>query len=236
MVGTIIPPLMLAVAGVGLWRARRQRELLFYLALLMILFLPVSSVFIGARVETSQGSLVVPSGYARRVLPMVVFLSVFVAWGLQGIGEYVRRRWLAVLVLAPLVALMCGQNMQMYFRDFADPDHQRWEFCREISDASRFMAQLPAGSYVYYYSDRWPLEYEVRAFLAPDARGENRSLRFGGEQGAGLETDPGRGRPVFILLDSFKSLADQIVARYPGSRVVSGDASIDATFIAVLPP
>ena len=99
-------------------------------------------------------------------------------------------------------------------------------FSQETS-ASTFIRGLPEGSYVYFYSDRAPFLLETRQFLAPDARGEDRSQEFAGA--VSIPDFTLRERSVFILMDGYEPLISTIEARYPGGAetVVTRDGKFE---------
>ena len=78
---------------------------------------------------------------------------------------------------------------------------------------------LPIDTRVYFLSERWTFNFEVRQFLAPNAQGEDRSREFGNFD---LGFVPARGRPVFICLGEYGKEIIALRDRYPNGKIVVG--------------
>ena len=166
-----------------------------------------------------------------------------------GIPGDVRRDWLAQLVrigwtrnygrymLIPLVGLLAvvsvRQNLDDYFNGTLESSEVRWVNAVEMVAASKYIGDLPPGSYVYFLTDRWPYSHEIRRYFAPGFPGEDRTERFGEDR---LPYDLAKGRPVYILVGSYEERLAELAAEYPGGEVVVNGPDDDPTFIAYFPP
>jgi hypothetical protein len=222
---TAVVPLTMtlcAAAGIALslWR-RRSALVLFGLSLLLLA--PLASVF-------------TVDGVTRRTFVMAPFVAVFAAVGVVELARLVRERWpgtpwFGPALAAMFVAAMAWQNLYGYFGLFAGSPAERWVFVDDYVAAVTYIHSLPSGDYVYFYSERLSFNYEPRRYLAPDARGMDRSSQFGD---GSIATEPGAGRPVFVLLGNYRSLLPAIRERYPGGATVTGPGH-DPSFIAYSP-
>jgi 4-amino-4-deoxy-L-arabinose transferase-like glycosyltransferase len=211
--------LILSVIGVGLalWQ---RREPFVVLGVLVIVFAPVAAVL---TVE----------GLARRTIVLAPFLAAFAGFGIVTLWRAAWRRgfWpgiAAAVALGLLTGLTVYRNLDDQLRIFPRSQEAAWVFSREMTAAAQFMRDLPPGHHVYFFSERWPVNYEIRQFLAPDVSAEDRSREFGRFD---LTADPAQGAPVFILLGAYQELLPEIERRYPGGETVRGRAT-GADFVA----
>jgi 4-amino-4-deoxy-L-arabinose transferase-like glycosyltransferase len=218
----LVPPLLLVLAALGAALALRDdRRPIVWLGLLLILFLPLGTVF-------SEG------GTVRRTLPSAPFVAFFAALAIDRFIEIARgasghRRWGLAVVTAATVAVLLAQNLSLYFRDFSDPAVQRSVMAEAMTDASQYIATLSRDSYVYFYSERWSYDYSIRQFLAPNARGEDRSREFGRYR---LTVEPDRRMPVFVMMGPYRAASAEVQRRYPGGNLIVGGPAWDPTFVA----
>lgn len=224
-VAPLVPPAMLVLAFVGVALALLSRRgPLTFAGILLLLLLPF-------------GSVLTDGGLARRTFALAPFLAVFAAVGAVDGISLIRRRayaggWLSLVAIGLLGAVVY-QNLDNYFGRFPSSDARRFVFAQEMFEASRFMRVLPADRRVYFYSERWSLDYETRQYLAPDVKGEDRSTEFGRPPVRGsLEVDPTRGAPVFVFLGRYRALLDQARARYPGGSVTVVGPTDAPSFVA----
>jgi len=117
-------------------------------------------------------------------------------------------------VLLPIVVIG-WLTIHDYFSTWRHDALTRLVYSQQITSASLYMKTLPAGAYVYFYSDRNPFSLETRQFLAPDVAGEDRSSEFSSRSGSIDGIDRSR-RTVFVLLGAYLPLLSEIEARYPG--------------------
>lgn len=121
----------------------------------------------------------------------------------------------AVLLIACFVAFIGAMNVHDYFWTWRESPVVRQVYFSEMTTASDYMRALPPAAYVYFYSERASINLEMRQFLAPDVRGEDRSREFSALAGSIDGID--RTRPaVFVLLGPYVDLLPSIEARYPG--------------------
>jgi hypothetical protein len=111
----------------------------------------------------------------------------------------------------------------------------RFVYPHQMDAASHFIADLPTGTYVYFYSDRWSFDYETRRFLAPKASGIDRSVDFGTPSIAGAPVDYSIDVPgpvAFVFLGSYVDDTDVVAERYPGGTITEADRGGEVEFRA----
>jgi 4-amino-4-deoxy-L-arabinose transferase-like glycosyltransferase len=225
--GTGMTPLLplalvaLALAGVtlGLWRHWLP---LVWLSVLAVVLMPLAAV----------GTL---DGPARRTFAMVPFIALLAGLGLAELIALARRRGalpglVAGVAAAGVVAVLAYQGVSDYFSRFwGTAAADRWVYVSNLTAAAQYMAALPPGSRVYFAADRWSVHYETIQYLAPGVAGEDRLSKFGS---ASTDVDPTLGRPVFVLMEQFRSRLDDLQSRYPGGTVTVAGPTADPDFIA----
>jgi 4-amino-4-deoxy-L-arabinose transferase-like glycosyltransferase len=209
--------LLLAVAGAitGLIRGAR----LVLLGSLVVLLIPWVAVF-------------TVDGATRRSFAAAPFLALLAAMPLAWLVERGIARWRrvrgfrrvapAALIAAPLVVLvLIGPWLASdYFRTLPLSAENDWVFAVEQVDAINYIRTLPADTYVYWFGERWPYEHETFIYLAPEYRGETRSLEF--ETRTDLTIDRADNAFVFIFIGGYARLLDEARSRYPqGTSFVS---------------
>jgi hypothetical protein len=217
-----IPLVLLIVAIAGLViGAIRYRSPLVRFGIMIVVLSPLATVL-------TEGAEI------RRTLVIAPFLAMFSAIAVVEVIRFASQSRLPLL--SPATVLACGlllsvgvvTDLRNYYSTFADSSYQRWVFVEALTDASFYMDELDEGDYVYFYADRWSINYETRRFLAPDVEGENRSVEFGEFS---LDVDPENGRPVFVLIGDYRELIDEIRERYPDGRITAGGDGDRTTFI-----
>jgi hypothetical protein len=133
-----------------------------------------------------------------------------------------------------VIGVIAFQNLYDYFGVFADSGGDQWVFAQELTDATLYMAALPAGTQVYFYSDRWGVTYETTRFLAPDLLAEDRSQEF--SPAHVVDTTLTAEPAVFVLIGRYRPLLTQLESEYPGGQITYGRTADNPTFIAYAPP
>ncbi|HEX8237027.1 MAG TPA: glycosyltransferase family 39 protein [Abditibacteriaceae bacterium] len=213
-VGAIVPwpMLLLMLIGVAISWRRQRENVLVWLGTMMIVLMPIAAV-------------ITTDGLARRTLALLPFLVMFTAIALVSMARWAtkqipkRRRTLAMATVTGLALLTVLQNLEVYFRQFAQSRPNTWVFTEELTDASLWMRQLPASYYVYFYSDRWAHDYPTRLYLSPFTRIENRSHEFGQWS---LASEHAKGIPAFVLLGEYQRYIRDLQQMYPGGTVITG--------------
>lgn len=223
----IVPVLLLLVALAGMIVALvRFREPLVWLGALIVVLMPFATVL------TEQGEM-------RRTLIIAPFLAMFSAIGIVEAIRLLRDRfslviaWSGIVVVAVVMLIGVTSDLRNYFVEHAESPTQHWVFAEDFYEASLFIQGLPDERYVYFMSERWSFDYEPRQFLAPEAKGEDRSDEFGAFR---LDVDPTRGDPVFVLVGDYRPALDVLEQEYPGGEVVTGPGESDPAFIAYILP
>ena len=208
--------LTLMVAGVAilLWRWRHPSSVT---VLIMVALLPAGAII------TTQGDF-------RRTLGIVPFLAVLTAvplalWWQQSGRLPPAFRNASYAGIVAIVGLVAYLNLSFYFDDFPDTSIAQVTFGHEITDASIYVSDLPDDTVIYFYSGRWSYEYETRRYLAPDHRGEDRSVEFNNE----FSLTPGDDADItYIFLHPYLEQADAVARLYPGGTLVEGSGSFRA--------
>jgi hypothetical protein len=234
-----LPLLLLMLTGIVIALRRQRDQVLVWLGLAVIVLMPVAAT-------------ITTNGLARRIFAMVPFLVMFAAialvamwqWAVQQITR--RRRTLATATVVGLAFVTVLQNLEVYFRQFAQSHPNSWVFTEELTAASLWMRQLPSAYYVYFYSERWAHDYPTRLYLSPFTRIENRSREFGDANEFNFASDHAKGIPAFVLLGEYQRYLPDLQTMYPGGTVVTGktipwkprfapEDTTRYTFIAYLP-
>jgi hypothetical protein len=208
----LIPVSAMAICGIGaILGLLRRGHPLIELSIWTVVLMPLAAV------TTNDLAL-------RRSMIIAPFVALLAG---LGVVEIVRLAWsrrvvarVAVcLAMVALLAQISYCNLDGFFNHTIKSEDMRWVTSVEWVDAARFMNQLPSGSYVYVYSERWPYNHETRALLAPDTPGESRGEQFGENS---TMIDYSKGHPVIILLGKYKDLLPEFEERYPGGEARIG--------------
>ena len=209
----VFEPLTLLLIGAGLilaWRYRREPMVIAALCCTFIIPLPA---------VLQQGSIMRQPVAAAPFVMFIAALPLAAVWR-AGV-EQPRWRILSVAAVAIALGSLAAISVRDYFFTWRDDPWVRLIYHEEITAVSEYLDRLPDGTYVYFYSDRAPLDLETRQFLAPGVEGEDRSREFS-DWDASIESID-RSRPVvFALLEPYMELIDEIEERYPGGRAVEG--------------
>jgi 4-amino-4-deoxy-L-arabinose transferase-like glycosyltransferase len=212
----VVDPLVYALALGGLAMALwRVRETAYAIPVAAAIFLPWGAL------------LTVDDGLFRRTLGLAPFVALFAALPLAWLWQRalrldrdgVRYAVLAVLLLIPLVS--GARAARQYFGPVQDDVYFRFVYPYQLDAASHYMDRLPEGTFVYFYSDRWPFGYETRRFEAPDVEGADRSYDYRPAPIQDpLSFDADRSRDVaFVLMGPYVDDLKRITDRYPGGLV-----------------
>ncbi len=208
--------LILMVAGVAilLWRWRHPSSVTVFI---MVALLPVGAII------TTQGDF-------RRTLGIVPFLAVLTAvplalWWRQSEKLPSVWRYGSYSCIAIVLGLISFLNLSFYFGEFEDTSIAQVTFGHENTDASIYISDLPADTVIYFYSRRWSYDYETRRYLAPDHRGEDRSVEHGG----GFDLTPGDDADIaYVFLWPYMDRVREVAQLYPGGTLVEGGDSFRA--------
>ena len=219
-----VHPAFFGLALVGLaisgWRWRSTPHLVVIAA---VLLLPA-----GALLTTGDGLF-------RRTLGITPFISVLAAMPLAWLW---RRppRWAFIPAVLLAVSLPAVLAARQYFGPVQDTPAVRYVYPFELDGAARYMDRLPEGTRVYYYSDRWALDYETVRFLAPNFAGIDRTAKYladGPPPTEDLDLSlTGDGAAVFVLLGAYQTVLDEVEREYPGGDIVEGRRGEELIFLA----
>ncbi len=211
----VVDPLIYALAVAGLAMALwRGRQTAYAIPLAVALLLPWGAL------------LTVHDGLFRRTLGLAPFVALFAALPLAWLWQQallvrnpLRYAALAAVLFAPAYA--GARATQQYFGPVQDDPYFRYVYPYQLDAASRYMAGLPPGTFVYFYSDRWPFDYETRRFEAPDVAGVDRSYDYRPQSPeAPLDLTADRARDVaFVLMGPYVDELKRVTDRYNGGVV-----------------
>lgn len=216
----LTPPIMLWLAGIGmlisLWRYRRP---LVFMGVLIVLVMPL-------------GPVLTVGGVVRRTLVSAPFIAMFCGLAAVGIFDLARRQgrvvsYGAVTIVAFVLSIVVYQNLNLYFREFAQPDIQREILGVPMADVSKYLDDLPEDYYVYFYSNTWSIDHVTRRYLAPNVSGEDRSARFGE---FGFEINPDNGKPLLVFLGRYLNEIETARDLYPGREITPPELGDNPTF------
>ena len=227
--------LLLALVGIGvaIWNWRRAE---YAVLLAAVVILPWGAL------------LTLHDGLFRRTFGMAPFVAVLAAlplawmWERMARGrEPVRYAYLAALLAIP--AIIGATTVYSYFGSVQRTFEMKYVYPYQLDAASRYVADLPPGTFVYFYSDRWSFDYETRQFLAPNAEGTDRSREFR------LEAPENRLAPVdysaridrnvaFVFLAPYDNQAavQSVVNLHPGGEVTRGAREGETLYLAYYLP
>jgi hypothetical protein len=171
------------------------------------------------------------------LVPFLAILTAFAAYWV--VASALRYRKPLGVALVSVVALVLGlvgyQNLHDYFGVFANSaggDH--WVFAQELTDAALYMAALPRGTHVYFYSDRWGVRYETTRFLDENVISEDRSREFSPLHVT--DTDVTARPAVFVLIGNYRPLLQELQSKYPNGQTTYGGSVNDPTFVGYSVP
>lgn len=204
MVDRVTIVLLAIGAAISVWR---WRQLGAVAVLLIVIVIPF-------------GSILTVNGMFRRSLGMVPFLAALAAaplalWWRRAERLSLPWRSASYAGIALIVAAVGFFNLNFYFTEFPNKEIVQFTFVGELTEASKYMNDLPDDAYVYFYSGRWSLFYETRLYLAPDVEGVDRSNEFG--EFSLTPTQP--GPVVYVLLAPYLDQADEVARLYPGGTL-----------------
>jgi 4-amino-4-deoxy-L-arabinose transferase-like glycosyltransferase len=206
---------LLAIGGLGIaaWRIR-EREYAVVLAAAALL--PWGAL------------LTVRDGLFRRTLGLAPFIALLAALVLASFWEYAwrkRDRWrhAATALVAAGLLFVGAHTVWQYFGPVQDSGRFRLVYPYQLEVASQYIDTLPPDTYIYFWSDRWPFDYETRRFFAPRVVGIDRSIEY--REGAvesdpvDYGADPAQARIAFVFLGHYVEDIANVEAKYPGGQV-----------------
>ena len=213
------PTLLLLVAGLVL-AVRRRREPMVIAALCCFFIIPLPAVL-------QRGSIM------RQPVAAAPFAMYIAALPLAEAVRATRSRpaemrTLAAASVAGFIALIATITVRDYFWTWRKDNWPRYVYFSQMTSASISMRDLPGGTHVLFLSERASINLEARQFLAPDVRGEDRSLEFG-RPAATIEPPPGHGPIAYVLLGPYIERLPEIEAAYPGgiARTIERDGKLE---------
>lgn len=229
----LLDPVTALAAAVGAGMAlRRWRQ-------------PAPATLLAALAVLPLGALLtIEDGLYRRTFGLAPLLAILAALPLARLWRLARARGrapqgAAAVALGALLVLNGARNAQTYFGPLQASEQMRYVFPYQVDAASRFVAGLPPGTAVFWYSERWPADYETRRWFAPAADVSERAPELGAAVEAGgtpvLRADSDR-ESVFILLGAYRDLAEAIRRRHRGAALVEQTRDGEILFRAVRVP
>jgi 4-amino-4-deoxy-L-arabinose transferase-like glycosyltransferase len=184
--------------------------------------------------------LTIEDGLFRRTMGLTPFVAVLAALPLAWSWEQAlrlsdRRRYVLAASIAALLTFTVVHNVYDYFGPVQRSGTIAFVYPFEEDDASHYIAGLPEGTLVYFYSDRWSVHYETRRFIAPEASGIDRSREFRNfpfvDDGSPLNFDADRSQDVaFVFLGDYLGDFNEVSARYPGGVAAEQKHGSETTY------
>ena len=205
----VVDRISLILLGLGVmlsfWRWRQPP---FMVLLLMLALLPFATILTTGLGELRRTFGVAPFLAALEAIPLALLWS-----STERAPRLVRSAGLGVI--AAVLGVVMFLNLSYYFREFPNSTLSQRTFSVALAGASQFMRQQPGEPYVYFYYENLGFNDEVRRYLAPDMKGEDRSREYSSSKTVTLDADRTRN-VVFVFLGPYISLADDVELLYPG--------------------
>ncbi len=214
--------LLLLAAGAPLAIARR-REPIIILALVCLVVIPLPAVL-------QRGSVMRQPVAAAPYAALLAALPLAALWR-RALAAEAGARAVAIAGVCAALAAVTFITVHDYFGTWNGSRLVRYVYHEDVTSVAQYMDRLSPDAYVYFYSDRHPLDLETIAFLAPDAQGEDRSSEFSAHD-ASIEDIDREHRVVFVLVAGYRDLIRDIEVRYPGGTRVTGARDGHTTFLA----
>ncbi len=211
---------------------------------------PGSMLMLAAGPVLALGALLTAGpGAFRRTIAFAPFIAMLAATALHEVyragtrwSEQAGRRTPRVAATALVTALVVAAaaiNLRTYFGPFVNDRQLRWVYARELHRASEYLAGVPAGMRVYFFSERWSCNYETRRYLAPGIDCVDRSRRFGNLKSRSglLDFSAPSGKPalLFLMGEHLRQL-DILARRYPDAKRETGELNGEIIYAAVYLP
>jgi 4-amino-4-deoxy-L-arabinose transferase-like glycosyltransferase len=228
----LLDPLTAVAALAGtLMAARRWRRPQYGVLLAALLVLPL-----GALLTTDDGLY-------RRTFGLAPFAALLGALPLAWLWRRARAArgvWRTALAGGIVLAIVAAavRNAQGYFGPLRQAGGIRYVYPYQLDAAARAIAQLPPGTVVYFYSDRWGARFETIQWLAPDAVIVDRSREFRQhvERDVPLDLSAHPLRPTaFVLLGTYLDVVTPLRARYPNAAVAEEELDGEVLYRIVTP-
>ncbi|MEX2246667.1 MAG: glycosyltransferase family 39 protein [Dehalococcoidia bacterium] len=216
----VVDPITMLLAACGvlmaLWRWRS----------------PAHATLLAAAVILPLGAvLTTGDGLFRRTFGLAPIIAALGAlplsvWWESAMRRPERLRYASMAAMGLVLVYAGGRNIYDYFGPVQDTFEMRYVYPYEMDAASGYLAKVPRETVVYFYSDRWSVDYETRQYLAPDIGDRvDRSPEF---RGVPFEitdepTDYGIDRSrdaALVLMGAYLEDFDLIAERYPGGTLV----------------
>lgn len=207
----VFDPLTLILIAAGLmfaWRYRRDPVVIAALCCMFIIPLPAI---------LQRGSIMRQPLAAAPFVMFIAALPIAAVWR-AGMTESGRRVVAAASVSVTLLVLGII-TVRDYFWTWREHPFVREIYFSEMTTASMFMDGYGDEPYFYFYSFRAPISLETRQFLAPEARGEDRSFEFS-DRGASIEGIERSEEAIFVLMEGYFDLLPRLQARYPDGTTI----------------
>ena len=161
-------------------------------------------------------------GEMRRSLIIVPFVFGLAGVAAVEIGRAIARitgaesRRLAYIGGAAILAVIVIWNSWTYFGEIVHEERLAWVYAVDLVEALDAAHEFGDPGSVYFYSERWRYDYEIRRFLYPDTPGVDRSKEFG-EFSLERTND---GPVTYVLLPPYAVEIDALQHMHPGGETV----------------
>ena len=185
--------------------------------------------------------LTVGDGLFRRTLGIAPFVALLaalpLAWMWEGMLRLPGRARYGALIALALPAYLGATTVNQYFNGLSDDPSFRVVYPYQMDAASHYIAGLPHGTTVYFFSGLWSFDYETRRFIAPNAIGVDRSREF--RYQSRIVTDEPldfnvrtTGSTAIMLLSPYLDEIGRVETLYPGGTVTEETRGSEILFRA----
>ena len=161
-------------------------------------------------------------GEMRRTLIIVPFVFGLAGVAAVEIGRAIAQTAgrgsirVAYIGGAAILAVIVTWNAWTFFGPIVHEERLAWVYAVDLVEALDAAHEFGDPGSVYFYSERWRYDYEIRRFLYPDTPGVDRSKEFG--EFSLERTDDG---PVtYVLLPPYAVEIDALQHMHPGGETV----------------
>lgn len=153
-------------------------------------------------------------GGHRRVMIGFPFLILAASLGILTVLKLFKNSIFSFLILIPLFVFVPFYNIDYYFKKFPNTQETKWIFAYELTQAIDYLKTIDPQTVVYFYSKRWPWNYETRRFLLPSMKGEDRSREFGE-----FTIEKRNKKVAYLLMSDYLDLLKEIKEKYPNGKL-----------------
>lgn len=152
--------------------------------------------------------------YRRSILTLIYFYYFFaiaVEWTIGKIKN--KRLFIVIFLLTIIVVAESSINLITYSKFFPSDQESKFVYAYDLTEAGFMINQMAdEKTKILFLSSRWSCKYETLRFINHDRTCEDRSKEFGQfDLNVKLQRNV-----LFVLLNNYVMLIDEIKNKYPG--------------------